>query len=155
MTILIPISSCKKKDSSGQVKQASFRINNVSKTFTSSTGFDRICSFSTYCNGFYQDENVTDKSMFYIGLPANARNGIIYTQADAGFSVYYLDENGNKYEIMTHSPFTLTVTTWEGNDGWTTGTFHGILYYINRTGGQDSVVVTEGSYQSSITYLTN
>ncbi len=151
--LLLLMSNCNKKEDNKEAKYVTFTVNGVPRTFNTSTSFDRICAFSTFCNGFFLDESKDDRNMFYIGLPANAHEGMIYTQVDKGFLVYYLDENGIKYETAGSSPFTLNITRWEGNDGWASGTFHGILDPADETAGLDSISITNGSFESKIYYV--
>ena len=151
ITILCGCMACKKKSEEKILNTASCKIDGALISFTSESAFNKICLFSTYCNGFTPNPDVS-YPLLYIGFPSTVATGTVYDPSVTHFSVTYLDQTGYKYHTTAGHSFTLTVTLWGGNGNRTTGTFSGVLY--SAEGIADSVVIENGKYDSKIWYIT-
>jgi hypothetical protein len=134
--------SCKKKND--PFPYAEFTANGTHKKYEQVSGFSKsFCASSTYCGHFYLSHS--DKDFLKIGIPGDPIPGHTYKNGDYRFEVYYLNDNGLRYDL-TIAPLTLTFSKWEGAGGWAEGTFSGWL----KSSQGDSLQLQNGNFVNTI-----
>jgi len=144
--------ACTKKSDPPPVPYASFKVSSVQKTYYNYSKFCKdFCASSTFCGTFDLNDNLLPAELLKVGLPGDPVAGQVFKAGDYRFVFTYVDPNQKWYGV-TGGNLKLTMTRWEGQGGWGSGTFSGWL----KASSTDSVYLSDGYFQNWIwTYTPN
>jgi len=140
--------ACRKKIDPPPVPYATFKVNGVQKTYYNYSNFCKdFCGSSTFCGSFNLHDNILPAELLKVGLPGDPFPGQVFKSGDHRFVFSYVNTNQVWY---TYGNLQLTLNRWEGQGGWASGYFSGVL----KSSATDSVVITEGFLQDFIWTFT-
>lgn len=157
-TMVIVLAGCKKKNSDPEVvyNTANAQVKGVNYAFKTTSSFGKFCIIAGVCNTFGVDPNVTSKNAIMIGLPKTVKAGVTYTSDSSATQIMYIDNDGRQFYSTWGDSLSITVTKWEGHNGYGAGTFSGKLRYsADNAKSIDSVYVKNGTFSSRIWYVIN
>ncbi|MEI6889829.1 MAG: hypothetical protein ACOYM0_04215 [Bacteroidales bacterium] len=136
--------ACRKKSDPSPVPYATFKVNGVQKTYYYYSKFCKdFCATSTFCGSFNLHDNILPAELLKIGLPGDPVAGKVFKSGDYRFVFTYVNPSLVWY---TYGNLQLTLNRWEGQGGWCSGFFSGVL----KSSATDSIIITEGYLQDLI-----